>query len=67
MIPYIQRQNSNLTEDFGELLLDVEKEVAFASEAFNKSPDAVNFWMGDARAVTSSWYLFIHSFTHYYN
>ena len=25
-----------------------------ASEAFGKDPDAVNFWMGDGRAVTSS-------------
>ncbi|KAL0811911.1 hypothetical protein ABMA28_009324 [Loxostege sticticalis] len=53
MIPYIQKQNSNLTEDFGELLSDVEPEVDFASQAFNKRPDAVNFWMGDERAVTS--------------
>ncbi|KAL4716497.1 hypothetical protein ACJJTC_015925 [Scirpophaga incertulas] len=53
MIPYIQRQNSNLIEDFCELLPEIEQEVSFASEAFNKSPDAVNFWMGDERAVTS--------------
>ncbi|XP_068624929.1 bifunctional peptidase and (3S)-lysyl hydroxylase Jmjd7 [Battus philenor] len=53
IIPYIQRQNSNLTEDFPELLQDVMPEVLFASEAFNKKPDAVNFWMGDERAVTS--------------
>ncbi|XP_048006768.1 bifunctional peptidase and (3S)-lysyl hydroxylase JMJD7-like isoform X1 [Leguminivora glycinivorella] len=52
-IPYIQKQNSNLTEDFKELLCDVKPEIPFASEAFNKSPDAVNFWMGDDRAVTS--------------
>ncbi|KAG7300906.1 hypothetical protein JYU34_015249 [Plutella xylostella] len=52
-IPYIQKQNSNLTEDFAELMVDVQTEVAFASEAFNKRPDAVNFWMGDERAVTS--------------
>nr|XP_053618256.1 uncharacterized protein LOC128679824 [Plodia interpunctella] len=52
-ITYIQRQNSNLTEDFKELLGDVEQEVPFASQAFNKKPDAVNFWMGDERAVTS--------------
>ncbi|XP_073962621.1 jumonji domain containing 7 [Choristoneura fumiferana] len=52
-IPYIQKQNSNLTEDFPELVCDVEPEIPFASEAFNKSPDAVNFWMGDERAVTS--------------
>ncbi|XP_026499380.2 bifunctional peptidase and (3S)-lysyl hydroxylase Jmjd7 [Vanessa tameamea] len=53
IIPYIQRQNSNLTEDFSELLTDVESEIKFASEAFNKKPDAINFWMGDERAVTS--------------
>ncbi|XP_052759171.1 bifunctional peptidase and (3S)-lysyl hydroxylase Jmjd7 isoform X2 [Galleria mellonella] len=52
-ITYIQRQNSNLTEDFKELICDVDTEIHFASEAFNKSPDAVNFWMGDERAVTS--------------
>ncbi|VVC99984.1 bifunctional peptidase and (3S)-lysyl hydroxylase Jmjd7 [Leptidea sinapis] len=52
-IPYIQRQNSNLTTDFNELLNDVEPDIAFASQAFNKKPDAVNFWMGDERAVTS--------------
>lgn len=27
--------------------------INFAKEAFNKEPDAVNFWMGDTRAVTS--------------
>ncbi|XP_069355940.1 uncharacterized protein JMJD7 [Maniola hyperantus] len=53
LIPYIQRQNSNLTEDFSELMEDVESDVSFASQAFNKKPDAVNFWMGDHRAVTS--------------
>ncbi|KAM3961355.1 jumonji domain containing 7 [Aphomia sociella] len=52
-ITYIQRQNSNLTEDLKELLPDVDPEIHFASEAFNKSPDAINFWMGDERAVTS--------------
>ncbi|XP_045455605.1 bifunctional peptidase and (3S)-lysyl hydroxylase Jmjd7 [Melitaea cinxia] len=53
VIPYIQRQNSNLTQDFSELMTDVENYIGFASEAFNKKPDAVNFWMGDERAVTS--------------
>ncbi|GBP34218.1 JmjC domain-containing protein 7 [Eumeta japonica] len=52
-ITYIQKQNSNLTDDFKELLCDVELEIPFASKAFNKTPDAVNFWMGDDRAVTS--------------
>lgn len=52
-ITYIQKQNSNLTEDFSELLVDVNREIPFATKAFNKRPDAVNFWMGDKRAVTS--------------
>lgn len=54
---YIQRQNSNLTEDFQELWKDIDIEsLSFAAEAFNKEPDAVNFWMGDERAITSSEY-----------
>ncbi|KAJ8710111.1 hypothetical protein PYW07_009477 [Mythimna separata] len=52
-IQYIQKQNSNLTVDYPELLPDVLADIPFASEAFNKEPDAVNFWMGDERAVTS--------------
>ena len=50
---YIQKQNSNLTEEWVEVLQDVE-EIQWATKAFGKSPDAVNFWMGDSRAVTST-------------
>ena len=50
---YIQKQNSNLTDEFGELMDDVE-EIEWASEAFGKEPDAINFWMGEEKAVTSS-------------
>ncbi|XP_077302822.1 jumonji domain containing 7 [Arctopsyche grandis] len=52
-IPYIQTQNSNLTEDFEELMNDVNLDIDKATEAFGKRPDAVNFWMGDSRAITS--------------
>ncbi|XP_030747942.1 bifunctional peptidase and (3S)-lysyl hydroxylase Jmjd7-like [Sitophilus oryzae] len=52
-VAYIQQQNSNLTTHFSELLVDIEKEIDWASEAFDKEPDAVNFWMGDGRAITS--------------
>ena len=38
-------------------LMDDIKELEWAKEAFGKEPDAVNFWMGDQRAVTSSQYL----------
>ena len=52
-VRYIQKQNSNLSDEFSALSEDVS-EMAWASEAFGKDPDAVNFWMGDGRAVTSS-------------
>lgn len=52
-IHYVQKQNSNLTEEMNELIEDVE-ELNWARESFGKSPDAINFWMGDERAVTSS-------------
>jgi peptidyl-lysine (3S)-dioxygenase / protease len=53
-ICYIQKQNSNLTDDFPELMEDLDSSlINFAKEAFDKEPDAVNFWMGDTRAVTS--------------
>lgn len=43
--------------DFSELQNDIDlSTLGFADEAFNKKPDAVNFWMGDKRAVTSSIY-----------
>lgn len=50
---YVQKQNSNLTDEFLSIMGDVEEEITWGSEAFGKSPDAVNFWMGDKRAVTS--------------
>lgn len=51
---YIQKQNSNLSNDFHELLNDIDMQtLKFAFEAFNKEPDAANFWMGDRRAITS--------------
>ncbi|GAB6022240.1 hypothetical protein CHUAL_006371 [Chamberlinius hualienensis] len=52
-IVYIQKQNSNLLEEFSDLLSDVDKDIKWASEALGNEPDAVNFWMGDSRAVTS--------------
>lgn len=52
-IYYVQKQNSNFTEEFPEILQDASSEVSWFSEALGKEPDAVNFWMGDERAVTS--------------
>lgn len=51
---YIQKQNSNFSLDFPELLNDIDlSTLQFATEAFNKEHDALNFWMGDERAITS--------------
>jgi len=49
---YIQKQNSNLTQEFPDLMQQVP-ELLWAREAFGQEPDAINFWMGDERAVTS--------------
>ena len=51
---YIKKQNSNLTEEFPELVSDCVAELTWASEVFGCKPDAINFWMGDERAITSS-------------
>lgn len=51
---YVQRQNSNFETDYSELWRDVERDLPWATEAFGKDPDAINFWMGDRRAITSS-------------
>ncbi|XP_060552824.1 bifunctional peptidase and (3S)-lysyl hydroxylase Jmjd7-like isoform X2 [Ruditapes philippinarum] len=50
---YVQKQNSNLTDEFVSVMEDVDPEIKWGSDAFGKAPDAVNFWMGDKRAVTS--------------
>ncbi|XP_038078293.1 bifunctional peptidase and (3S)-lysyl hydroxylase Jmjd7-like [Patiria miniata] len=50
---YVQKQNSNLLSEFRDIIDDVETELPWASEALGKRPDAVNFWMGEAKAVTS--------------
>uniref|UniRef100_A0A8D2KXB5 Jumonji domain containing 7 n=1 Tax=Varanus komodoensis TaxID=61221 RepID=A0A8D2KXB5_VARKO len=50
---YVQKQCSNLTEEFPELMGDVEPDIPWMSEALGKKPDAVNFWLGESAAVTS--------------
>lgn len=43
-----------MTEDLPELVDDLDFSLLnFAKEAFDKEPDAVNFWMGDSRAISS--------------
>ena len=53
-VHYIQKQNSNLTDEFPELIEDSGSDIEWATKVFGSKPDAVNFWMGDERAITSS-------------
>ena len=50
---YVQKQNGNFIDEFSEINGDAETDIKWATEAFGKDPDAVNFWMGDSRAITS--------------
>lgn len=50
---YVQKQCSNLLEELPELVDDLETHLDWMSTALGKLPDAVNFWLGDSRAVTS--------------
>ncbi|XP_028403879.1 bifunctional peptidase and (3S)-lysyl hydroxylase JMJD7-like isoform X2 [Dendronephthya gigantea] len=48
-----EKQNGNFIEEFSAIIGDAETDIKWATEAFGKEPDAVNFWMGDHRAITS--------------
>ncbi|XP_061699270.1 bifunctional peptidase and (3S)-lysyl hydroxylase JMJD7 isoform X2 [Syngnathoides biaculeatus] len=50
---YVQKQCSNLPDELPELAADVDAHVDWMSSALGKLPDAVNFWLGEAEAVTS--------------
>ena len=39
---YIQKQNSNLTQEFKDIIGDIEADIDWATESFGKPPDAVN-------------------------
>uniref|UniRef100_A0A1A8JI81 Jumonji domain containing 7 n=2 Tax=Nothobranchius TaxID=28779 RepID=A0A1A8JI81_NOTKU len=50
---YVQKQCSNLLQELPELIDDLEPHVAWMSAALGKMPDAVNFWLGEEKAITS--------------
>ncbi|XP_067942801.1 bifunctional peptidase and (3S)-lysyl hydroxylase Jmjd7-like [Watersipora subatra] len=50
---YIQKQNSNLTTELSALYSHVDSDISWATDAFGTLPDAINFWMGDHRSITS--------------
>ncbi|KAI8378028.1 cupin-like domain-containing protein [Radiomyces spectabilis] len=50
---YISLQNGSLPTEFSLLENDVDPEITWCSEALGKSPDAVNFWFGNEKSITS--------------
>ncbi|KAI8840747.1 cupin-like domain-containing protein [Chytriomyces cf. hyalinus JEL632] len=52
-VHYYQAQNNNLREECAALFDQVPASIDFADKVFGSSPEAVNFWCGSHRAVTS--------------
>ncbi|OQS01127.1 hypothetical protein ACHHYP_01804 [Achlya hypogyna] len=52
-IPYLSHQNDSLRDQFPQLVGDVDAAIGFAAEAFGNTPEAVNLWIGDERAVST--------------
>lgn len=52
-VKYLQTQNDNLRTEYLSLYADVPAKIHFASIALDSEPDAINFWLGNARSVTS--------------
>ncbi|KAI7875142.1 Clavaminate synthase-like protein [Lichtheimia hyalospora FSU 10163] len=50
---YISLQNDSLHTEFAALKDDIDEEITWCSEALGKKPDAVNFWMGNDKSITS--------------
>ncbi|OZJ04654.1 hypothetical protein BZG36_02891 [Bifiguratus adelaidae] len=53
LVHYVSLQNGSMTSEFYSLMPDIVREVDWCSEALGSSPDAVNFWFGDERSVTT--------------
>ena len=53
-IAYLSYQNDSFREQFAPLQQDVPPSIDFAAAAFGNEPDAVNLWIGDERAVTTT-------------
>ncbi|RBA10669.1 hypothetical protein FPRO05_05258 [Fusarium proliferatum] len=47
------QENDNLREEYITLFSDVQKDIPFARIALDKSPDAINLWIGNSKSVTA--------------
>ncbi|KAE8131639.1 cupin-like domain-containing protein [Aspergillus pseudotamarii] len=52
-VRYAQTQNDNLRDEYITLFSDVQKDIPFARIALDKTPDAVNLWIGNSKSVTA--------------
>lgn len=52
-VRYAQTQNDNLRDEYITLFSDVHKDISFARIALDKTPDAVNLWIGNSKSVTA--------------
>jgi len=50
---YLQQQNNSFNTEFPKLMDDIDPAPKWSSQVFGTELDAVNFWMGDGRAITS--------------
>ncbi|KAG5979927.1 hypothetical protein E4U55_004620 [Claviceps digitariae] len=53
-VRYAQTQNDNFRDEYSCLLPDAQKDIPFARIALQKSPDAVNLWIGNSKSVTAA-------------
>ncbi|KAI9929294.1 hypothetical protein ASPWEDRAFT_184203 [Aspergillus wentii DTO 134E9] len=52
-VKYGQTQNDNLRSEYSTLFADVPQDIPWARIALQQPPDAINFWLGNARSVTA--------------
>lgn len=52
-VRYAQTQNDNLRHEYSFLYSQVPPSIPFARIALQKSPDAINLWIGSSRSVTA--------------
>ncbi|KAI5846341.1 cupin-like domain-containing protein [Morchella snyderi] len=52
-VKYAQSQDNNLHGEYLPLLSDIPADVGFATEFFERQPDATNIWIGNDRSVTA--------------
>lgn len=53
VVPYLQFQNSSLTEELPMLLGDIEESIPWVKEALSQEPQAINIWIGGSNSTTS--------------